>query len=241
MLLKDLSFKTPEENILLDEVLLHLAEQEHQGQVLRFWESAQLFIVLGKTGVVEEDVWMDRVRQEKIPVLRRSSGGGTVVQGKGCLNFSLILSKQSHPALHDLRQSYSYILGKVIAALSSLNVDAVFKPIFDLALRASEKKFSGNAQRRARNFILHHGTILYDFDLSVIERFLKMPGKIPEYRRGRSHRDFVTNISCSAEDLKAALAHIFQVEKKESSLENQEETCLKEFLKTSLTRNTPLV
>ena len=236
MLLKDLSFKTPEENILFDEVLLHLAEQGNSGEVLRLWESSLLFIVLGKTGVLEEDVYLERTRQEKIPILRRSSGGGTVVQGKGCLNFSLLLCKQTHPALPDLRKSYAYILEKVIEALSRLNVDAVFKPVSDLALRASEKKISGNAQRRARNFILHHGTVLYDFDLSIMERFLKMPEKVPEYRRGRPHRDFVENIPCSAEDIKAALAQIFQVEKEQSSLSNQEEACLKEFLKSSLTQ-----
>ncbi|HLD69759.1 MAG TPA: lipoate--protein ligase family protein [Candidatus Omnitrophota bacterium] len=232
MILKDISFPTPEENILFDEVLLHLAEKGIQGEVLRFWESSSPFIVLGKTGVLQEDVHIPRAIQEKIPVLRRSSGGGTVVQGKGCLNFSLVLSKQSRPALGDLGKSYSYILGKVIEALSRLNVDAVFKPVSDLALRACEKKFSGNAQRRARNFILHHGTILYGFDLSVIERFLKMPEKIPEYRRGRGHLDFVDNISRSVQDIKDALAHIFQVEKKQPSLTTQEEACLKEFLKT---------
>ncbi len=232
MILKDISFSTPEENILFDEVLLHLAEKGIQGEALRFWESSSYFIVLGKTGIEDDDVHIPRVIQEKIPVLRRSSGGGTVVQGKGCLNFSLILSKQSHLALRDLGKSYSYILGKVIEALSGLNVDAVFKPVSDLALRASEKKFSGNAQHRARNFILHHGTILYDFDLSVIERFLKMPEKIPEYRRGRGHFDFVDNISRSAQDLKDAMAQIFQVEKKEFSLEDQEEACMEEFLKT---------
>lgn len=232
MLLKDISFKTPEENILFDEVLLHLAEKGIQGEVLRFWESSSVFIVLGKTGVLDDDVHAARAAQENIPVLRRSSGGGTVVQGKGCLNFSLILSKQSRPALGDLGKSYFYILGKAIEALSRLNVDAVFKPISDLALRASEKKFSGNAQRRARNFILHHGTILYDFDLSVIERFLKMPEKIPEYRQGRGHLDFVDNISRSAKDIKDALAHIFQVERKQSSLTTEEKTCLQEFLKT---------
>ena len=230
MLLKDISFKTPEENILFDEVLLHLAEKGSQGEVLRFWESFQFFIVLGKTGLEDEDVRVSRVIQEKIPVLRRSSGGGTVVQGKGCLNFSLILSKQSHLALNDLGKSYAYILGKVIEALSRLNVDAVFKPISDLALRASEKKFSGNAQRRARNFILHHGTILYDFDLSVIERFLKMPEKVPEYRRGRTHSDFVVNISCGREEIKSAFKKIFNVEEEEQTIDMREQQALKGFL-----------
>lgn len=212
MLLKDLPFNTPEENILFDEVLLHLAEQGRAQEILRFWESPQTFIVLGKTSVLEEDVLFECARRENIPILRRSSGGGTVVQGKGCLNFSLILSKQSHPALNDLGKSYAYILGKVIEALAYLKIDAVFKPISDLALRSSEKKFSGNAQHRGRNFILHHGTILYDFDLGVIERFLKMPQKVPEYRLGRTHSDFVTNIPSNAQEIKSAFKKVFNID-----------------------------
>ena len=67
----------------------------------------------------------------------------------------------------------------------------------------SEKKFSGNAQRRAKQFILHHGTVLYDFSITDIERYLAAPKNAPEYRGGRSHCDFLANISISKEDIKA--------------------------------------
>ena len=103
MRLKTISFSTPQENILFDDVLLELAEQQKAPETLRFWESDQLFIVLGKTSKIEDDVFINLVRKDKIPILRRSSGGGTVLQGKGCLNFSLILSKNYHPALQTIK------------------------------------------------------------------------------------------------------------------------------------------
>lgn len=199
--LKDVSFLSPAENILYDDVLLNLAQQGKIGNTLRLWESPVYFIVLGRTGKAQEDVQWRTVEMDAVPVLRRSSGGGTVVQGPGCLNFTFILSKEVNPELCDLRHSYRFILQGVLALLKNLGIAAVFRPISDLALESSEKKFSGNAQYRGRNFILHHGTILYDFDLSLIARYLNMPEEIPEYRKGRGHNDFVVNIPASRMDL----------------------------------------
>src|SRR3989338_2013917 len=102
MLFKDISFPTPQENILFDDVLLSLAEEGKSESVLRCWESPKMFIVLGRIGKAADDIHIDTVLQDKIPVLRRSSGGGTVLQGKGCLNFSLILSKYDNPQLNDI-------------------------------------------------------------------------------------------------------------------------------------------
>ena len=120
----------------------------------------------------------------------------------------------------------------MIAAFAALGVRAVFKPISDLALLDGEKKFSGNAQHRGRNYILHHGTILYDFDLSVIPRFLKMPRDIPPYRRDRSHLEFVANVGLKAAIIKAAVQKVFDVRREENFVNSKENECLQRFLET---------
>ena len=206
---RDISFPVPQDNIAFDDVLFNLADKHEAGEYLRFWESSQIFIVLGRIGREEMDVHSSLAQEDNIPVLRRSSGGGTVVQGPGCLNYSLILSKQKYPQLNDLRKSYEWISAKVIEALHLAGVEAFFRPISDLATGQGEKKFSGNAQRRGKHYILHHGTILYRFDLSLISRYLKMPQDIPEYRKDRSHTDFVTNVPIDPQVFKDHLAQIF--------------------------------
>jgi len=237
MILKDVSFRTPQENILFDEVLLHLAEQGATPQTLRFWESKELFIVLGKIGRLKEEVCVKSALQQRIPVVRRFSGGGAVLQGPGCLNFSLILSKSQDPTLDDLHRSYRFILGKVAQALSLLKVEAVFQPPSDLSLKETNKKISGNAQHRARRYILHHGTLLYQFDLIQMERFLKMPRQMPFYRRNRAHEDFVANLPLKGEDLdiKKAFQRVFGAEQEQNHLTLQEDACLKDFLKNKPT------
>ena len=231
MQVKDLTLATPQENILYDEVLLQLADKHGGGEILRFWESSQIFIVLGSIGKKEDDIWLDRASQDKIPVLRRTSGGGTVVQGPGCLNYTLVLDKKRHADLNDLRKSYAWISSKVIDALEGCGVEATFRPISDIALSNSEKKISGNAQHRGKNFILHHGTILCDFDLNFISRYLQMPKDIPDYRKNRPHQDFVTNTCISSDKFKESLSQIFGLKMNQSqNPSSQELLALKELL-----------
>ena len=212
MILRDISFDDPAENILFDEVLLDLAEKNGGPEVLRFWESPVLFIVLGRICKLEHDVKKEQTTRDHIVVLRRCSGGGTVLQGPGCLNYSLILSKDKNPSLRDLRHSYEVILGQIVKALASRGIESIFLPICDIALKNNQMKFSGNAQKRGKNFILHHGTILYNFDLKAIGQYLQMPTSIPEYRRGRSHDQFVTNLNLSKKEIKDALKTTFFIE-----------------------------
>ena len=229
MICKDISFDRPEANLLYDEALFELAEQGRGGEVVRFWESQTPFIVLGRISKLTEDLSLEGVRRRRVRVFRRCSGGGTVVQGPGCLNFTLVISKTAHRELYDLRKSYRYILGKAAAAFRENGVPAVFRPISDLAVEEGERKFSGNAQRRGKTFILHHGTILYDFDLSLITELLTVPKDIPEYRRDRPHRTFVDNVPLPAERIKGILRKAFDA-LKEAPLSGEEKECLDDLL-----------
>jgi lipoate-protein ligase A len=73
----------------------------------------------------------------------------------------------------------------------------------DLAIGG--RKISGNAQRRKRRAILFHGTFLLRFDLPMMEGFLPLPSRQPEYRRDRPHQDFLANLAVTPESLKLAL------------------------------------
>lgn len=230
MLLKDISFNDPLKNIVYDDVLLRLAEDGVSGEVLRFWESPVYFIVLGLIGKVEEDVNAESVKRHEIPVLRRSSGGGTVLQGPGSLNYSLVLSKDLRPEIADLKKSYEYILGRVCQALKTLGINAVFLPISDIALEDGLRKISGNAQKRSKKYILHHGTILYNLDVFKAAEYLQMPKSIPEYRQGRSHTDFIVNIPAAAVDIKCAILNAFDVRSSSESVSKSEEQLLEQLM-----------
>lgn len=232
MLLKDVSFDDPLKNLVYDDVLLRRAEEGAAGEALRFWESPVYFIVLGLAGNLEEDVDLKAVKRDHIPVLRRSSGGGTVLQGPGSLNYSLILSKDIHPEVADLKKSYEYILNNICRAFESVGIAAVFLPISDIALKQGRKKISGNAQKRGKKYILHHGTILYNLDIPLASRYLRMPKNVPEYREGRSHAEFITNISAQCSDIKRAIRHVFGAQDMEK-ISDAEQMLLDQWVRDS--------
>lgn len=198
---------TLSENLALDEALLLLAEEGASGEVLRLWEWTSAAVVLGAAGQVAVDVEVERCRRDGVEIRRRSSGGGTVLLGPGCLMYSLILSYERADPLKTIHGSYRWILGRMSAALASLgSVEPA--GICDLAI--GDRKFSGNAQQRKRSFLLHHGTLLYNFPLESIPRYLRQPNDMPEYRANRPHTDFVMNLPTDGPTLERLLREAWQ-------------------------------
>src|SRR5262249_30757140 len=153
-------------NLALDEALLLEAEAGRGGEVLRLWEWPGPAVVLGSGCVLRDDVDEGACAADGVPVLRRSSGGGTALLGRRCLLYTLVLPYARPPALGEVRPSYGYILERMSAALAAVVPDVGQAGTSDLA--SGGRKFSGNAQQRKRDFLLHHGTLLYDFDLPLI-------------------------------------------------------------------------
>lgn len=201
----DLTLPSLEENLALEEALLLAAEAGQGGEILRFWEWPNHAVVLGSGGKLAADVDLAACEADKIAVARRSSGGGTVLLGPGCLLYTLVLDYQRHPALAAITSSYQYLLRLVADGLGTLAPGAAFAGTSDLAIDG--RKFSGNSQQRKQRFMLHHGTLLYDFDLKKPGRYLHMPERQPEYRARRSHQDFMTNLNAARSNLIEALAN----------------------------------
>jgi len=201
--------KTPGEDLALDEFALMKAEAGELGQTLRFWEPRRYFVVLGRAGRASADCIIDVCRRDGVTIERRISGGGTVLQGPGCVNYSLVLSYESNPSYRDLRESYRAVLGPIAGRLNAMGVAAAVLPISDLAVEG--KKISGNAQARKKRYFLHHGTFLVDMDLAEVSRYLRHPAREPVYRRGREHADFLTNIPLSRRQIEDVIKDVFPV------------------------------
>ncbi len=201
MRLLELTLPSPAENLALDEALL-LEQDGVAGEWLRFWESPVHFVTLGVSGKMRNDVDVDACTRDGVPILRRASGGGTVLQGPGSLNYALVLSLDLRPELRDVTRGYRSILERTASAIG---VDeASQQGTSDLAVAGV--KFSGNAQKRTRRAILHHGTLLWGFDLGLIPRYLREPEKQPDYRARRPHDEFVRNLEVPADELRRRIA-----------------------------------
>ena len=227
----DLTLPTPAENLACDEALLDGCEDGHcPEELLRVWEPQRPFVVVGYANKVATEVNLPACEARDIPVLRRCSGGGTVLQGPGCLNFALVLKITGTGPLHSIASANRFIMDRNRTALESVlqrrcrsgeaqNFNCEIRhPKSEVTVRGhtdlavGSLKFSGNSQRRRRNFLLFHGSFLLQADLALISELLPMPSKQPDYRGNRSHQDFLTNLPATADEVKAALLRAWNAE-----------------------------
>jgi lipoate-protein ligase A len=210
----ELTMPTPAQNLALDETLLEWAEEDGDDhEVLRLWESPEPMVVVGRSSRVQKEVNEPTCSERGIPILRRSSGGATVAAGPGCLMYALVLSIKARPELKDIGRAHAFILGQIASSLSPLFANAGSISckgtsdlvLFDQSSPETALKFSGNSLRVKRTHLLYHGTLLYDFDLALIESCLKMPPRQPDYRNARPHREFVMNLPATRGQLEDAI------------------------------------
>ncbi|TGL63050.1 lipoate--protein ligase family protein [Leptospira sarikeiensis] len=231
--------RTPYYNLALEEALaLQLTAFGYIGGI-RFWEGPRS-IILGlsekpelSAGKENVQSFISKFSDTKLPkknsvgdptyIARRASGGGTVVHEPNWnLNFSLFVSLEAKPELYPVSNSYQIFLGIISSALNKQGLKTKCKGKSDLALEISTdvwKKISGNAQFRKKNCIVQHGTLILDSQLiSLVSDLLPHPPEEPEYRKGRSHEEFVSSLPASfssgkfKEDLSLLFADYLGVE-----------------------------
>ncbi len=196
MTLLDLTLPTAAENLALDEALLDVCDAGGP-ESLRFWESPERFVVVGYGNRIATEVNVAACQDAGVPILRRCSGGGTVVQGPGCLNYNIVLRIPEEGPLATVTGTNRLVMERMREALQPLIASpVVVEGHTDLAMEtaAGLRKFSGNAQRRRRSALVFHGTLLLAFNLGNIAQLLAHPTAEPGYRGRRSHLDFVANL-----------------------------------------------
>ena len=200
----DLHFETPEENLAFDEVMLEQCDEGTTGELLRVWAPKQFFVVVGYGNRAGTEVNLEECRVNDVPVLRRTTGGGTVLQGPGTLNYSLFLQFDATGPCHTISSTNKFVMERNRLAVQGLVPEPVeVRGHTDLAINGL--KFSGNAQRRRKKFLLFHGTFLLGLDIGMVEKTLAMPSREPDYRLGRSHSGFIRNVELDPGGLTRAL------------------------------------
>lgn len=214
----DLSFPTPAENLACDEALLDWREQKGGNGILRFWQSPETFVVVGYANKIQAEVNVAQCEAEKIPIFRRCSGGGTVLQGAGCLNYALILEIAPNSPLSEISSANKYIMDRNLLAIQSIAGSLSIKVQGHTDLAGAHgssvcQKFSGNSQRRHKAFLLFHGTFLLNFNVDLIQKYLTFPSRQPDYRGSRNHLDFLMNLHLPAAAVMEAMKTIWNADK----------------------------
>lgn len=183
MVFIDVTTTDPDHNLALEEYVFN--QMSRDKEYLLLWQNDNAIIV-GRHQNTLAEIDSHYVQEKGIRVVRRMSGGGAVYHDMGNLNFSFIVDSESSQV--DLR---SFCL-RVASALQKLGLDAQVDGRNDIL--ANGCKISGNAQYVKEGRVMHHGTLLFDSNLSVLSAALKPDPEKIKAKGVQSVRSRVANI-----------------------------------------------
>jgi lipoate---protein ligase len=163
---------------------------DNKSNQLLIWTPNKTYIVLGASNQPEDSLHIENVKNDKITVLKRPSGGQTVVLTPNNLIISAVFfdQKTSQPL-----EVFHKINNLVISGLEELGIKNLhLKGISDIAI--NNKKIAGSAIYRNRNGLLYHAVLNLGETSATFEKYLKHPSKEPDYRKGRPHSEFITSL-----------------------------------------------
>ncbi|NGX40165.1 MAG: Lipoate-protein ligase LplJ [Chlamydiae bacterium] len=173
------------EQLQLEEALLRLDERD----ICIVNEGSPPAIVMGISGQASALIDEEKLSDDPIPVIKRFSGGGTVVVDEETLFISFLCQSDSHP--------FAPYPEPIMRWTEEIYKEAFALPNFQLKENdyvIGEKKCGGNAQYLRKQRWLHHSTFLWDYKKSRMDLLLH-PKRTPKYREKRSHEEFITRLS----------------------------------------------
>lgn len=191
--------RSPVEQMAIDEQWAREVAAGERPASLRFWEWSSPAVVVGRFQSIPDEVHVDEAERLGFTVVRRCTGGGTmVVQPRGAITYSLYAPQWFVDGL-DAAEAYRLCDSWLIDALRGLGVDARFQGLNDIAVRLVHRdtndacrdavdeqdptqwgKAGGAAQRRfpapqgsgGPGAVLHHTTLAYELDGALMARLL---------------------------------------------------------------------
>ena len=154
------------------------------------WIPDKLYIVIGRSNTVEESVFIKKAHIDKVKILKRPSGGETVILSPKTLVISVKLTINNSLNTH---KYFRIINEQIIAVLQKLGIrDLNMKGISDISI--GNKKILGSSIYNKSGTIFYHAVLNASESTELIEKYIKHPKREPDYRKGRSHSEFVTSI-----------------------------------------------
>ncbi|MCS7182717.1 MAG: hypothetical protein NZ869_06370 [Thermoanaerobaculum sp.] len=157
---------------------------------LRVLPVSELAVVLPRSRDPQREVYLDRCRADRVPVLFRPSGGGAVVLAPGMLTVSVWAP---WPGAKRVELVFRHFCGLLASAVTQAGGPPLaLRGVSDLCV--GDRKAVGCSLRLGQQNVLFQASVLVHPNLELLHRYLPFPSRAPDYRRGRPHREFVTTL-----------------------------------------------
>jgi lipoate-protein ligase A len=154
------------------------------------WIPDKTYIVIGRANTAENSVHLSKAEKDGIELLKRPSGGEAVILSPKTVVISVKMKVDNVLKTHSY---FKKINGKIIEALSNLGVKNLqMNGISDISI--GSLKILGSSIYRYQNTVFYHAVLNNSESIKKIEKYLKHPKREPDYRKGRSHTEFVTSL-----------------------------------------------
>lgn len=154
------------------------------------WVPESRYLILGRSNNAQDSLFIDKVLQDKIEVYQRPSGGEAVILTPNTLVLSAIdiIEGRKNP-----KEVFKRFNETIIDILSGIGIKKLNqKGISDISI--GEKKILGSSMYRLKNKLFYHAVLNVSEPIETIANYLKHPKREPDYRKGRNHSEFVTNL-----------------------------------------------
>lgn len=176
------SVHNPRYNLALEETLFRTAEDD----IFMLWQN-EPSVIIGKNQNPYTEVNLDYTAKEHINVVRRITGGGAVFHDFGNVNYTFITPAGSG------EKDFRYFTQPIIEALGKMGLEACFSGRNDITT-IDGRKISGNARVECDGRIMHHGTLLFDADMTKLTAALLVNQAKIESKGIKSVKSRVANI-----------------------------------------------
>lgn len=164
---------------------------------IKLWQPDKTYLVLGQSNHPETSLITEHVFHDGIPVYKRPSGGETVILTKNMIVISVVFQVET---LQNPKPYFEKINHSIITALATHGVQGLNqKGISDIAIY--DKKILGSSIYRTTQKMLYHAVLNLSENIDTITRYIAHPAKEPDYRQGRTHKEFVTSLSESGHNI----------------------------------------
>jgi len=155
------------------------------------WQPEKTLIVLGQSNIIESAIYSDAVAKDGLRVTKRPSGGETVILTPSTVAFTIA---KRFPVMIPFKEYFRLVNSVVVAGLEELGVSRLgSKGISDITI--GNRKILGSSMRKVNDKLVYHAVLNLGEDPAIFGRYLRHPGREPDYRAGRSHSEFVTSVA----------------------------------------------
>ena len=154
------------------------------------WIPNKSYIVLGASNNAKDAVVEESTLRDNISVLKRRTGGQTVMLTSNNIIISAVITDESVMKPKEVFNRFNDLIIGAIGKNHTVKFST--RGISDIAM--GEKKILGSSMYRGKEKLFYHAVLNFDEPSTTFQKYLKHPSNEPDYRKGRMHHEFVTSL-----------------------------------------------